>query len=207
MEKHEEQLAAIQEMRNLMDRASRFRSISGLSAMVAGLLAILCVVFVSQLTDVQLTESASFERMLGTKFATEVQLSFLVLLLISICFGIYLAARNAQATGQAAWDSVAKRLALHLAIPLVTGGVFSMLLAQLGLLGLIPASTLLFYGLALVNASHYTLDAVRLLGLVEIGLGLLATAIVPFGLVFWLTGFGLMHVGFGLYIYLKYERV
>lgn len=207
MEKHEEQLAAIQEMRNLMDRASRFRSISGLSAMVAGLLAILCVVFVSQLTDVQLTESASFERMLGTKFATEVQLSFLVLLLISICFGIYLAARNAQAAGQAAWDSVAKRLALHLAIPLVTGGVFSMLLAQLGLLGLIPASTLLFYGLALVNASHYTLDAVRLLGLVEIGLGLLATAIVPFGLVFWLTGFGLMHVGFGLYIYLKYERV
>lgn len=207
MEKHEEQLAAIQEMRNLMDRASRFRSISGLSAMVAGLLAILCVVFVSQLTDVQLTESASFEQMLGTKFATEVQLSFLVLLLISICFGIYLAARNAQAAGQAAWDSVAKRLALHLAIPLVTGGVFSMLLAQLGLLGLIPASTLLFYGLALVNASHYTLDAVRLLGLVEIGLGLLATAIVPFGLVFWLTGFGLMHVGFGLYIYLKYERV
>jgi hypothetical protein len=207
MEKHEEQLAAIQEMRNLMDRASRFRSISGLSAMVAGLLAILCVVFVSQLTDVQLTESASFERMLGTKFATQVQLSFLVLLLISICFGIYLAARNAQAAGQAAWDSVAKRLALHLAIPLVTGGVFSMLLAQLGLLGLIPASTLLFYGLALVNASHYTLDAVRLLGLVEIGLGLLATAIVPFGLVFWLTGFGLMHVGFGLYIYLKYERV
>ena len=207
MEKHEEQLAAIQEMRNLMDRASRFRSISGLSAMVAGLLAILCVVFVSQLTDVQLTESASFERMLGTKFATQVQLSFLVLLLISICFGIYLAARKAQAAGQAAWDSVAKRLALHLAIPLVTGGVFSMLLAQLGLLGLIPASTLLFYGLALVNASHYTLDAVRLLGLVEIGLGLLATAIVPFGLVFWLTGFGLMHVGFGLYIYLKYERV
>ena len=207
MEKHEEQLAAIQEMRNLMDRASRFRSISGLSAMVAGLLAILCVVFVSQLTDVQLTESASFEQMLGTKLATEVQLSFLVLLLISICFGIYLAARNAQAAGQAAWDSVAKRLALHLAIPLVTGGVFSMLLAQLGLLGLIPASTLLFYGLALVNASHYTLDAVRLLGLVEIGLGLLATAIVPFGLVFWLTGFGLMHVGFGLYIYLKYERV
>ena len=90
MEKHEEQLAAIQEMRNLMDRASRFRSISGLSAMVAGLLAILCVVFVSQLTDVQLVESEAFERMLRTKVATGVQLSFLVLLLISICFGIYL---------------------------------------------------------------------------------------------------------------------
>ena len=207
MEKHEEQLAAIQEMRNLMDRATRFRTSSGLSAIVAGLLAILCVVFVSQLTDVQLVESEAFERMLRTKVATGVQLSFLVLLLISICFGIYLAARNAHANGQAAWDSAAKRLTLHLAIPLVAGGVFSVLLAQLGLHGLIPATTLLFYGLALVNASHYTLDAVRLLGLVEIGLGLFATAMVPFGLVFWLTGFGLMHLGFGLYIYLKYERV
>ncbi len=207
MEKHEEQLAAIQEMRNLMDRATRFRTISGLSAIVAGLLAILCVLFVSQLTDVQWLESASFERMLETKFATEVQLSFLVLLLISLCFGIYLAAKNARTIGQTAWDSAAKRVALHMAIPLVTGGIFSVLLAQLGLLGLIPATTLLFYGLALVNASHYTLDAVRLLGLVEIGLGLFATAMLPFGLVFWLTGFGLMHLGFGLYIYLKYERV
>ena len=207
MKKHDEQLAAIEEMRNLMDRATRFRSISGLSAMVAGLLAIICVAFVSQLTGIRFLEAEAFDRMLQGAAAREVQLSFFFLLIASIGFGIYLAARNAHAKGQDAWDSAAKRLAFHMAIPLVAGGIFSVLISQLGLAGLVPPITLLFYGLALFNGSHYTLDAVRILGIGQILLGLLATTFVAFGLVFWVIGFGVLNLIFGLYIYFKYERV
>ena len=207
MKKHDEQLAAIEEMRNLMDRATRFRSISGLSAMVAGLLAIICVAFVSQLTGIRFLEAEAFDRMLQGAAAREVQLSFFFLLIASIGFGIYLAARNAHAKGQDAWDSAAKRLAFHMAIPLVAGGIFSILIIQLGLAGLVPPITLLFYGLALFNGSHYTLDAVRILGIGQILLGLLATAFVAFGLVIWVIGFGVLNLIFGLYIYFKYERV
>jgi hypothetical protein len=207
MKKHDEQLAAIEEMRNLMDRATRFRSISGLSAMVAGLLAIICVAFISQFTGIRFFEAEAFDRMLQGAAAREVQLSFFFLLIASIGFGIYLAARNAHAKGQDAWDSAAKRLTFHMAIPLVAGGIFSVLISQLGLAGLVPPITLLFYGLALFNGSHYTLDAVRILGIGQILLGLLATAFVAFGLVIWVIGFGVLNLIFGLYIYFKYERV
>jgi hypothetical protein len=207
MKKHDEQLAAIEEMRNLMDRATRFRSISGLSAMVAGLLAIICVAFVSQFTGIRFFEAEAFDRMLQGDAAREVQLSFFFLLITSIGFGIYLAARNAHAKGQDAWDSAAKRLAFHMAIPLVAGGIFSILISQQGLAGLVPPITLLFYGLALFNGSHYTLDAVRILGIGQILLGLLATTFVAFGLVIWVIGFGVFNLIFGLYIYFNYERV
>ena len=207
MEKHEEQLAAIQEMRNLMDRASRFRSISGLSAAVAGLLALLCVAVVSLFTDILFVEAEAFDQMARGAFATPVFTCFLLLLVVSVGFGITLAARNARSKGQSAWDSAAKRLAYHVSIPLVAGGIFSILMGHLGLGGLVPAITLLFYGLALFNGSHYTLDAVRILGLCEMMLGLLAAFWVAYGLVIWVVGFGLLHVVFGLYLYLKYERV
>ncbi|MEY3631484.1 MAG: hypothetical protein RL408_1038 [Bacteroidota bacterium] len=207
MKKHDEQLAAIEEMRNLMDRATRFRSISGLSAMVAGLLAIICVAFISQFTGIRFFEAEAFDRMLQGDAAREVQLSFFFLLITSIGFGIYLAARNAHAKGQDAWDSAAKRLAFHMAIPLVAGGIFSILISQQGLAGLVPPITLLFYGLALFNGSHYTLDAVRILGIGQILLGLLATTFVAFGLVIWVIGFGVFNLIFGLYIYFNYERV
>ena len=207
MKKHEEQLAAIEEMRNIMDRATRFRTISGLSAMAAGVLAIICVAFVSQFTGIRFFEAEAFDRMLQGAAAREVQLSFFFLLIASIGFGIYLAARNAHAKGQDAWDSASKRLAFHMAIPLVAGGIFSILIIQLGLAGLVPPITLLFYGLALFNGSHYTLDVVRILGIGQILLGLLATAFVAFGLVIWVIGFGVFNLIFGLYIYFNYERV
>lgn len=207
MKKHEEQLAAIEEMRNIMDRATRFRTISGLSAMAAGVLAIICVAFVSQFTGIRFFEAEAFDRMLQGAAARDVQLSFFFLLIASIGFGIYLAARNAHAKGQDAWDSAAKRLAFHMAIPLVAGGIFSILIIQLGLAGLVPPITLLFYGLALFNGSHYTLDVVRILGIGQILLGLLATAFVAFGLVIWVIGFGVFNLIFGLYIYFNYERV
>lgn len=207
MKKHEEQLAAIEEMRNIMDRATRFRTISGLSAMVAGALAIICVAFVSLHTGTHFLEAEAFDRMLRSTKGMGVQLSFFFLLITSISFGIYLAARNARLKGQLPWDSAAKRLAFHMLIPLLAGGVFSVLIFQYGLFGLIPAITLLFYGLALFSASHYTLDTVRFLGVSQIALGLLATAWVAYGLVIWVMGFGVLHLIFGVYIYLKYERV
>ena len=207
MKKHEEQLAAIEEMRNIMDRATRFRTISGLSAMVAGVLAIICVAFVSLHTGIRFLEAGAFDRMLrGTK-VMEVQLSFIFLLITSISFGIYLAARNARLKGHLPWDSAAKRLALHMSIPLLAGGIFSVLIFQYSLFGLIPAITLLFYGLALFSASHYTLDMVRFLGVFQIFLGLLATAWLAYGLVIWVMGLGVLHLIFGVYIYLKYECV
>ena len=65
---------------------------------------------------------------------------------------------------------------------------------------------LVFYGLALLNASKYTLDEIRWLGLTQIGLGLLAMLHPGWGLIYFALGFGLGHIGYGLLMYNRYER-
>ena len=60
---------------------------------------------------------------------------------------------------------------------------------------------LIFYGMALVNASKYTLGNVRYLGLAEIVLGLLCAALPGYGFWFWVIGFGVLHIVYGSLIY------
>jgi len=64
--------------------------------------------------------------------------------------------------------------------------------------------TLIFYGLALVNASKYTLSEIRSFGIAEIVLGLIAMAFIGYGLLFWAIGFGLLHIIYGIIMHVRY---
>lgn len=70
-----------------------------------------------------------------------------------------------------------------------------------------PATTLVFYGLALVNGSKYTLHEVQYLGFSEIILGLGATFITDYSIELWAIGFGVLHIIYGAWMYYKYEKV
>lgn len=205
MEKHEKQLAAIQEMRDMMDQATRFKSISGLSGILAGILTFVCTYTIYLVTGISPFESEALDRM-WLSSSQALILCFVSLLIICIGIGFVLAMRNASKSGRSAWDNAAKRLAFSLAIPVFAGGIFSMLLARFGLIAIAAPATLLFYGMGLVSASKYTLDAVRTVGLLFIFLGLLATYFLTYGLLIWTLGFGLLHVIYGFIIYVKYER-
>ena len=205
MEKHEEQLAAIQEMRDMMDQATRFKSISGLSGILAGILTFVCICTMYLVTGISPFESEALDRMWHTSSQALI-LCFISLLIVCIGIGFYLAMRNANQSGKSAWDNAANRLAFSLAIPVFAGGIFSILLARFGLIAIAAPATLLFYGMGLVSASKYTLDAVRTVGLLFIFLGLLATYFLAYGLLIWTLGFGLLHVIYGFIIYVKYER-
>ena len=205
MEKHEEQLAAIQEMRDMMDQATRFKSISGLSGILAGILTFVCLYTIYLVTGISPFESEALDRMWLSSLQA-LTLCFISLLIVCIGIGFYLAMRNAKQSGKSAWDNAAKRLAFSLAIPVFAGGIFSILLARFGLIAIAAPATLLFYGMGLVSASKYTLDAVRTVGLLFIFLGLLATYFLAYGLLIWTLGFGLLHVIYGFIIYVKYER-
>jgi hypothetical protein len=205
MEKHEEQLAAIQEMRDMMDQATRFKSISGLSGILAGILTFVCISTIYLVTGISPFESEALDRMWQTSSQALI-LCFISLLIICIGIGFYLAMRNANQSGKSVWDNAAKRLAFSLVIPVFAGGIFSILLARFGLIAIAAPATLLFYGMGLVSASKYTLNAVRTVGLLFIILGLLATYFLAYGLLIWTLGFGLLHVIYGFIIYVKYER-
>ena len=124
----------------------------------------------------------------------------------SIVVGLILTWRSAKKNGQTIWDATAKRMLINLMIPLVTGGFFCMILLMHGLIGLVAPVTLIFYGLALINGSKYTLDDIRYLGICEIILGLLASIFIGYGLLFWAIGFGVLHIVYGMLMYNKYER-
>lgn len=199
-------LQAITEIRSMMERSSRCISLSGLSGVFAGVFALIG----AYLAYLKLFSFGESYRLLeGESFADVIV--YLVLdaafvLLASLTVGTLLTIRNSKRKGLKIWDNSAKRLVINLAIPLLAGGLFCMVLLYHSIVGLVAPATLIFYGLALVNASKYTFDDIRYLGLCEIVLGLAGSLFIGYGLLFWAIGFGVLHIVYGTVMYFKYER-
>jgi hypothetical protein len=126
-------------------------------------------------------------------------------LILSIGAGIYFTTKETKRQNQKIWDHQTKRLLINLVIPLVTGGIVCLMLLLRGYVGIVAPLTLIFYGLALVNASKYTLNEIRSLGLAEIIIGLLSMQFVEYGLLFWSIGFGILHIVYGAAMQMKYK--
>ena len=119
-------------------------------------------------------------------------------LFLAIAAAIFFTIRGSRTKQEAIWDAQSKRLVLNLGIPLLTGGLLCLILLFKGFIAFLAPLTLIFHGLALVNASQYTIKQIRILGLVLIILGLLAMCFLHLGLIFWGIGFGLAHIGYGV---------
>ena len=89
---------------------------------------------------------------------------------------------------------------------MVSGGLFAFSMMHEGQFELIAAATLVFYGLGLINASHFTLNDIKNLGFGQLILGLIAAFFPAYGLLCWALGFGVLHVIYGAMMYYKYER-
>ena len=77
---------------------------------------------------------------------------------------------------------------------------------QLGEYALVAPGCLVFYGLALVNASKYTLGEIRYLGYGQLVLGIVNLWNVSYGLWFGALGFGILHIIYGIWMWYKYEK-
>jgi hypothetical protein len=127
-------------------------------------------------------------------------------LAISLIAGIILTIRESKKNDQSIWDKNSMLLLVNLLIPLVAGGIFSLILIYHNLFVLVAPATLIFYGLALVNCSKYTITEVKYLGILEIILGLVSAFFVGKGLFFWAIGFGILHIVYGTLMHFKYNR-
>jgi hypothetical protein len=114
--------------------------------------------------------------------------------------------RKAKKNKQSLFNKITLRAAYNLLTPLVTGGIFSLVLLYNGEIEFIASSTLIFYGLALINASKFTVGEIHWLGLGEIFCGLLAAIYLYHGIYWWTLGFGVLHIIFGLVMYFKYDK-
>jgi len=207
MDQQQDQLAALHEIRNIMDRSSRFISLSGLSGVAAGVSALIGAAVVKwYLVTHHINYSQNSSRNLTRDSILFMIMVAALVFILALCSATYFTARNARKTNHRVWDSKTERMLANLFIPLAAGGIFCAILIYHNLLYLVAPVMLIFYGCALLNASKYTLSDIRYLGFFEIILGLLASFFVGYGLLAWTLGFGVLHIVYGTLVYFKYER-
>jgi hypothetical protein len=195
------QLEDIKAIREMMEKSTKFISLSGLSGVLAGVTAILGAAFAYfyLLRDPSLTDYNHMQELLI------LLADALIVLFISIGFGIYFSWRKARKNKQSLFDKVTLRTLYNLSLPLLAGGIFCLVLLLRGDIRMVIAGTLIFYGIALINVSKYTFDEIHYLGITEIILGIAAAIFVSNGLLFWTIGFGVCHIVYGFVMYRKYD--
>ena len=204
MKEQEKYLEDIKEIKDIMNRSSRFISLSGLSGVSTGIIALLGAYQAYQ-TVYSSQDYLGYRKVELTEENLIMLLGIVILVLVlSIASSTFFTVIKAKRVNQKLWDAPTKLLLTNLLIPLVTGGILCLILLLNGYLGLVAPLTLIFYGLALVNASKFTLHDIRSLGILEIALGLIATHFIGFGLLFWAIGFGLLHIIYGIIMHVKY---
>jgi hypothetical protein len=210
MDARQQSLQELQQIKKMMERSSRFISLSGLSGVAAGICALGGAWLASVKIDCWLKGDCNYT---GSRHEAVVNLkndllliaiaTFVLAFILSFLFTYLRSTR----TGIPLWGTTAYRLFWNLIIPLAAGGLFLFRSMQLEQYELIAPGCLIFYGLALINASKYTLGEVRLLGYGQIILGIINLWMIGYGLYFWAAGFGLLHIIYGTLMWYKYERV
>ncbi|MCH4823385.1 hypothetical protein ML462_09380 [Gramella lutea] len=201
----------LSEIRNMMNRSSRFISLSALAGVFAGIYAIIgAILAISILAGGGSIYEENYNAVVASNISTEViqQLILIALgvLVLAIGTAIFLTTRKASKNDQKIWDHTSKRLLINFFIPLFSGGLFCLVLLQYGLIGLIAPAMLIFYGLALIHGSKYTFADLKSLGYANLLLGLIATQFIGYGIYFWAIGFGLFHIIYGIWMHNKYDR-
>ncbi|NQV02920.1 MAG: hypothetical protein HQ542_09760 [Bacteroidia bacterium] len=209
MEERQSHKNDLREIKSMMEKSTRFLSLSGLSSISAGIVALIGAFVAFLMLDygsVIYTEKfyqVSPSRVDGLVWYLLVD-AILVMVVASI-FGIYFSWRKAKRRNLPFWNQTAKRTLYSFAVPLLIGGVFTIILMIRNDVTLVASSMLIFYGLALFCASKYTFSEIQYLGLSEIVLGILAGIFINFGLIFWALGFGVLHIIYGIILYTKYS--
>ena len=208
MKAEQDYIRDIAEIRTMMERSSRFLSLSGWAGIMAGIYALsgayIAYGFFGFNPD-DIYYSPLQAGSIGSSLWKVILLALFILIL-AVGTAMFLSYKKALKRGEKVWNSTAKRLLINMAIPLISGGLLMVILIAHRLIGLVAPFSLIFYGLALYNASKFTLEDVKTLGLIQIVLGLMGAFFVGWGLFLWALGFGVFHIIYGIFMHYRYDR-
>lgn len=204
MKGEQDYIQDIAEMRSMMERSTKFLSLSGLAGILAGGYALVGAFVAYRFFNFH--PDAIFDNADTAAGLPKIILVALSVLLLAIGTALFLSSKKAKKRGEKFWNPTARRLLQHMGVPLLAGGLLLLILMAKGLTGFLAPFSLLFYGLALYNAGRFTYHEIKSLGLIQIALGLLGSLFVPYGLLCWAVGFGLFHIIYGIYVHFRYER-
>ncbi len=213
MKESESHLKTLNEIRDIMNKSSRFISLSGLSGISAGVIAMIGVsaAYWAEKQNFAYVESQFLlfhtnNSLLNSNFFVFCIIDALLILFFALSFAVFFTIRKSKKTGQSVWDKTAQKLIISLLIPLFTGGLFCIAMIFHQVYFLIVPATLVFYGLSLLNSSKYTLHSVEALAYGEIILGIISAFYPQLNWICWAVGFGLFHIIYGIFMYYKYEK-
>lgn len=212
MNQNDNHLKNLAEIRSIMERSTSFISLSGLSGVFAGVFALIGAFVAFRFFGFNFSTPKFYHEIFDNE--GNYNLSFIIfglidslsILILAITGGIFFSIKKSKKNNTPIWDKSAKRLISNLLIPLISGGFLALIMIYQKQIQYISAITLIFYGLALINASKYTLRDIKFLGIFEIIIGLCAAFFIGYGLIFWTLGFGILHIIYGVVMYFKYDR-
>ena len=196
---NKEALNTLNDIKEMMERSSKFKAISGLSIIIVGILASLVSAYIYFfLGDYSINTP--------TKWRTTaiIAIALLVVAFATVFLMAYLKAKHHNL--RFTMDATMRRFLLNFFIPMAAGGLLCIALLMQQHYGLVSSITLIFYGLALINSSHFSYPALRYLGYAELVLGLIDCFMVNYALLTWFLGFGVLHIVFGIIFMIQYER-
>jgi hypothetical protein len=201
-------LEDLQHIKKMMERSSRFVSLSGLSGIAAGIWALVGAYFAHGMIGGYYRDFNQFGYSDTSFEKLKINLILLasIVLTLTVLSAFFFTWRKARESKLSLWDPISRRLAINMMIPLATGGFLILAVLQYDDWRFVAPMALIFYGLAVVNASKYTFGDIRYLGICEIILGLINTQYIGYGLYFWAAGFGILHIIYGMLMWYKYER-
>ena len=204
IQEYEKDIASI---RTIMERSAKFISLSGLSGVLAGIYALTgaTIAYFTIHYPISPINYRTYSLQTPEALSKLVLIATLVLI-ASITTGLWLSSKKAKKHGLKLWTATSKRLLFNMAIPLVAGGIFILIMLYTGHFGLAAPACLVFYGLALIQGSSNMYDEIRYLGFSEIILGLIGAILPGYGLIFWALGCGVLHIVYGAIMHNKYDR-
>lgn len=208
-EKNQPPSETLKDIKQIMERSSRFISLSGLSGVAAGICALGGAWVANGILnknghDVYLVDS--LRSWVFDSFTLKLFAVAAITFVAAFVSAFYLTWRKARKNNLPVWDHTSRRLFWNMIIPMITGGLFILGMLYYKEWRFAGPACLIFYGLALVNASKYTLSDIRYLGYCEIVTGLVSIFFIGYGLYFWAFGFGILHIVYGIAMWYKYER-
>ncbi len=209
MKEEQKHLDTLQDIKQMMNRSSRFISLSGLSGITAGLCALGAAGYIWPTWNSLAENGAHLNTAfisVDDKIKSRLLWSGITTFICAFIFAFIFTWFRTKKTDASLWSSTAKRLVGNTAIPLLAGAVLVIRLLEWNLVGLIAPTCLIFYGLALLSGSKYTVSEIRWLGICQLLLGLFTLWFLQYGLITWSIGFGFMHIIYGSLMWWKYER-
>lgn len=209
MNEQQKSLDELQQIKRIMERSSRFISLSGFSGIAAGLCALAGAWFANQKIHCWVKGDCTIDGLIdmgGIQLLNDLLWIATITFISAFILAFFFTWLRSKKNNITMLGAATIRLFWNTVIPLMVGGIFLLRMMQLGEYELVAPGCLLFYGLALVNASKYTLGEVRYLGYGQLALGIMNCWSIGYGLYFWAMGFGILHIVYGIWMWFKYER-